>query len=162
MGENPQNSSDVSYANAMRPKVLERFAYYLDLRDEFNPYEIPQLETVTGALRMVFAEDTGLMAFPLPRENKGVYQVTLTTPLTHLEEHPIKFARKNELSGDDEIVDLFLKTPDQAPIRTKGRDGLLVTIAQGAVGGAASIPNDLFDEAFKKFGEITVPTKLQN
>ena len=162
LGENPHTTQDSTFAEAARPKILPRYTYYLDLRESFNPYDLPPLETITGALRLVFELDAGLMVFPLPRENRGMFQITLTRPITNLRELPIVFAKTNAQSGEQVQTSLFLKSAEESPIKDKGKEGLLVTIAQSAVGGAASIPNDVFNEALKQYGDIIVPTKLQN
>ena len=89
-----------SYATATA--MTQRFTYYLDVRNDYNPYQIPTVETITSALRSMFAEDTGLLVFPLPRENRGIFEVSITTRITDLTKYPIRLRRGNE------AVDIFL------------------------------------------------------
>ena len=147
--------AEASYAAAANKAKSKRYIYYLDVRNDFNPYQIPSIEMITMALRSVFNEDTGLLVFPMPRENRGIFEVSLTTNIVDFSKHPVQFMRGSE------SVKLFLSGLQGTAMAKKKREGLLVTIAQSAIGMAANIPNQAFNKALEKIGELIIPTKLQ-
>ena len=161
MSDKTEIPSKPTYSNVVGEKVNVKFTYYLDLRDSFNPYEIPNLPTVIGAMREAFPLDSGLMVFPLPRENRGLYQVVVNKEVQDLSKLPIQFLRRKENSVEEENISLYLQPPNDARVKKRQQDGVLVTIAQSAMGVAANIPNDAFNKALEKIGELIIPTKLQ-
>ena len=113
MASTSQENTVNTYANAATPHILpQRHTYYLDLRANFTPFNIPETELVMASLRFVFQDDSSLMAYALCGRNQGIYQVMLKNKLDNPREYPVTF----NINGEQEKVYL---TP---PIYGKNRE----------------------------------------
>lgn len=142
-----------SYASAAGQQKM----YYINIKQFFNFFEQPDEETVAAAAKAIFPADPALGFSPMRGRMEGYYRVASTTePTVH--ELSLSRARRDGQSGE-EIVAI----PLQTQIESGGgqRKGTLVTIVDGDLGPARSIPGSAFDAVLGQYGEVVMMTKPQ-
>ena len=136
----------------------------LNLREVFNPFNLPPVESVAYAIKNVFPEDDGLILQPLGGRGIGIYRIQLTNPVKDLSDLKAKFSNMSADGKTAEPVHICLTVPPPKHNRSNNierRQGTLVTIVRGAIGTHRAIPNSLFDKTLEEHGEIIKPTELQ-
>ena len=141
-----------SYANA----TIKQFVNWLDIRGFFNFYEAPEFIYIQKAVKEIFPNDPKLIVQKMTGPMTGVFKIiSLGQPVSN----SVHLNRPDRTTGVAEVVTVPLST--SSPGKRSREDDLLITIVDGDVGRASSIAGRDFDETFKAFGEVVVPTKPQ-
>ena len=138
---------------ATQPRIPQRTTFELNLRNEYTPFDTPSIEKVLAALRNTFPDDNCLTAYEQTGWGSGKVSVMVKNDIFDLQQYPVKLPRKNPVSGENELVSLYL-TPEEKRFGHEPRkNGTLVTIVQSAIGTHSTIPNEVFTKEFEKFGK---------
>ena len=120
-----------TYAQAAAPPPKKYSVLLLNLRNEFNPYELPTLERVIQAVQLRFPLDEGLVIQQLRGTGAGIYRVILSKPVPATDNKIITLQKGNT------IVHITLTEPNAthgAGGDAPRRDGTLITFLNAAVG----------------------------
>ena len=135
----------------------------LNLRMEFNPFNLPTIESVAYVIKGLFPEDDGLILRPLGERGIGIYKIQLTKSVDDLSELRARFFKESKDGKPSEqvLIPLTLQTPKGPRGNSDRRQGTLITIVNSATGAHRTLPNSLFDEVIQEHGEVVKPTELQ-
>ena len=147
-----------------RPIATAR-RFRMDLRPYYSFWYKPSIPEIHQAIDLVFPEEN-----PIMEEGHSNYLMSFTIHLNkEISVEPALFARFRRPVCYKVSLDEFIDVPLQ-PLReyvprggnSKGNrsDGILLTLLNAAL-ISRETPNEAFDEAFSKLGEVTKPCELQ-
>ena len=120
----------------------------LDLRPDFTPYCVPNLEQIIHSVQALFPLDEGLRLQQLRGAATGVYSVLFSKPIDDLTHKVVTFKNSNTQ------INIQLGAYEPKSQQGDRKEGLLITFLNAAAGTAISIPNATFDAVMKKNGDI--------
>ena len=154
--------SGVAETVATETPVAEIYNLLLNLRFQFNPFNLPSIEEVILAIDNTFPEDPMKIVIPLRGAGQGLFKIILKKPVTDLSACKAEFTKIT--SGGTEVVSVPVSQDHDATPSSSfnSRKGTLVTFSQAAVGQTSYISNDTLDAEIAKHGELIKQTALQN
>jgi hypothetical protein len=127
----------------------------LNLRDHYNPYQLPAVETVIKACQTSIPKDEAMVLQPLKGAGTGIYRLILTKPV---DPQGITVVLPK---GEGTVSVILTEPPVKGAHNFGRREGLLITFLNAAAGPNTTIPAALFDQAVKQYGEIIKGTDFQ-
>ena len=117
-------------AVATETPVAEIYNLLLNLRFQFNPFNLPSIEEVILAIDNTFPEDPMKIVIPLRGAGQGLFKIILKKPVTDLSACEAEFTKIT--SGGTEVVSVPVSQDHDATPSSSfnSRKGTLVTFSQ--------------------------------